>query len=234
MSKTFKVLLTIIVILVVVIGIWFYVSSNNTPTSYVTPTQPVVTNTPPADTYGMSEYTDSNYGFSFWYPSALKVTSTTTNDTTSFPGGTAVETLLVGDMGSTSVVVVNSPTSTITDEPNGHASPISQTKYSYDNATGEWMISHPEAPANGEGSATPTLANTSNTTISGLFMLPGKRFDTTIIPLTTTQFLVVSDGGGSFFTSQLAATVAQNNVSVDPTLQATALQAEATAYNEGK
>lgn len=225
MSKNYKILVAIIVIVIVVVGVWFYVSSNRKP--------PIVT--APVDTYGMNQYTDPTYGFSFWYPSALQVSSATTNDNTSFPGGVAVEALLVGDMGSTSVVVVSSPTSIITDEPNGHASPISQTKYSYDNATSQWMISHPEAPANGEGSATPTLANTSKKTISGLFMLPsGKRFDTTIIPLSTTTFLVISDGGGSSFTSELAATVAQDGAFIDPAIESNSLQAEATSFNQSK
>ena len=37
-------------------------------------------------TYGMSEYTDTAYGFSFWYPGALKFTATATQDSASFPG----------------------------------------------------------------------------------------------------------------------------------------------------
>ena len=62
-------------------------------------------------------------------------------------------------------------------------------------------------------------------------MLPsGKRFDTTIIPLNTIRFLVISDGGGSSFTNQLAKTVVQKDASVDASVQETALRAEATAY----
>jgi len=48
------------------------------------------------------------------------------------------------------------------------------------------------------GSAAPAPADVSKTTIGGQPMLPsGARFDTTIIPLSTTQFVVVQDGGGS-------------------------------------
>ena len=69
---------------------------------------------------------------------------------------------------------------------------------------------------NGGGSAATTTANVSKTTISGLVMLPsGRRFDTTIIPVSATQFLVIGDGGGSSFTPQLAETVAQAGASVD-------------------
>jgi len=185
-----------------------------------------------SETYGMSQYTDSIYGFSFWYPSALRVTATATDNDVNFPGGIAVETLQVGPVGGTSVVVVNSPTGSITDEPANHASPINQTEYFYDSASGQWMVAFPQG-TNGEGSSATTTANVSKTTISGLIMLPsGRRFDTTIIPLSTMRFLVVSDGGGSAFTSQLARTVAQTGASIDPSIQATALQEEEAAYSK--
>ncbi len=96
----------------------------------------ISTSTPQAQTYGMSEYTDPTYGFTFWYPTALQIAATTTQDATEdFPGGIAVETVQVGSLGGTSIIVVNSPTATITDEPSNHASPIAQTKYFYDSAS---------------------------------------------------------------------------------------------------
>jgi hypothetical protein len=237
--KTIRIILLILIIIGIVLlctqSLWVnplvnFILQSEQPTNIIVQSQKVVTNTPPANTYGMSQYKDSAYGFSFWYPNALKVLSTITNDNTSFPGGVAVETLLVGDMGSTSVVVVNSPTSTITDEPANHASPIAQTRYFYDSSSGKWMVAFPQG-LNGPGSGATTIANTSKTTISGLFMLPsGKRFDTTIVPLSTTRFLVISDGGGSSFTSELAQTVAQNGASIDAKTETAALQAEAAAY----
>jgi hypothetical protein len=173
----------------------------------------------PIDTYGMSKYIDSTYGFSFWYPSTLQVLATATDDTINFPGGVAVETLQIGSMGGTSIVVVNSPTETITDEPSDHASPISQTKYFYDNVSKQWMVAFPQGINDGSPSAT-TTANVSKTTMSGLVMLPsGRRFDTTIIPLSTKRFLVISDGGGSSFTYQVANTVTQIGTSVDASTQ---------------
>lgn len=185
----------------------------------------------PSETYGMKEYTDPTYHFSFWYPSALQVTATTTSDAVSFPGGIAVETLEVGPLGGTSIVVVNSPTSMITDEPADHASPISQTEYFYDSASGLWMVAYPQGTMSGGPDAT-TTADISKTTISGLLMLPsGKRFDTTIISLSTTRFLVISDGGGSSFTYQLADTVTQASMAVATSTEEAALQAESAAYN---
>ena len=185
--------------------------------------------TVPSNTYGMSQYIDSTYNFSFWYPSALQITSITTQDSTSFPGGVAVETLQVGSMGGTSIVVVNSQASTITDEPANHASPIAQTEYFYDSTSKQWMVAYPQGKDTG-GSGAPVAADVSKTTISGLIMFPsGKRFDTTIIPLSMTRFLVISDGGGSSFTGQLAETVVQKDAPVNTSKQAAALQAEATA-----
>lgn len=223
-----KWLLGIIIVIIVVIAGWFVWSNSN---NAVTSTSTTATSTVSTDTYGMSEYTDPTYGFTFWYPSSLAVDATATNDSTSFPGGVEVERLQVGAPGGVYVAVVNSPKNTITDEPNNHASPIAQTKYFYDASSGKWMVAYPEGSQTGGSSAT-TTANVSKVTIGGLPMLPsGARFDTTIIPLSRTQFLVIGDGGGSAFTPQLAATIAASGASVDPTAQGNALQAESSAYS---
>jgi hypothetical protein len=226
-----KILTAIFLCVLIIGGLTYFFTSRETPVG--TPAQiTVATSTQPVNTYGMSQYTDTAYGFSFWYPNTLSVTATTTQDETDFPGGVAVETLQVGPMGGASVIVVNSPTGTITDEPANHASPIAQTKYFYDSTLQQWMTAFPQGNEDGGSSAT-TTANVSNTTIAGLLMLPsGRRFDTTIIPLSTTRFLVISDGGGSSFTSQLAQTVAPLNTSVSASAQAIALQAEAAASGQ--
>jgi hypothetical protein len=182
-----------------------------------------------AQTYGMKQYTDKNYGFSFWYPGTLKVTATAANDTTSFPGGTLVETLQVGDPGGVVLHVVNSPQGTITDEPSGHAAPIPQTQLFMDAAMQMWMLRYPEGDSAGKP-VEPKAIDPSKKTIGGLPMVAtGARFDTTIIPLSKTRFVVVQDGGGAGFTAELAATVAAVNAKVSADAQAKALQAEATA-----
>ena len=178
----------------------------------------------------MSRYVDAKYGFSFWYPSALRITVAAANDDARFPGGVVVETLQVRPAGGISLYVVNSPQSTITDEPNGHAAPIPQTKYFYDASSQRWMVTYPEG-TDGGGSAAPAPADVSKTTIGGQPMLPsGARFDTTIIPLSTTQFVVVQDGGGSEFTNELARTVAAAGAHVDAATLSAALRAEALGY----
>jgi hypothetical protein len=181
---------------------------------------------------GMKQYVDSAHGFSFWYPGDLQIAAATTHDSTSFPGGVVVETLQVGEAGEVTVSVVNSPKHTITDEPNGHAAPIAQTKYVYDASARRWMVSYPEGIGDGKPGTTGP-ADVSTKTIGGLPMLPsGARFDTTIIPLSTTRFVVVQDGGGSAFTEQLASTVAPAGARVDAAKQSVALRAEAAAYKK--
>lgn len=178
----------------------------------------------------MSRYVDAKYRFSFWYPAALRITVAAANDDARFPGGVVVETLQVRPAGGISLYVVNSPQSTITDQPNGHAAPIPQTKYFYDASSQRWMVTYPEG-TDGGGSAAPAPADVSKTTIGGQPMLPsGARFDTTIIPLSTTQFVVVQDGGGSEFTNQLARTVAAAGAHVDAKMLSAALRAEALGY----
>jgi hypothetical protein len=187
---------------------------------------------PSAASYGMSQYVDAAYGFSFWYPGALKITAAAASDAESFPGGVVVETVQVDSPGGVSVHVVNSATGTITDEPNGHAAPHAQTRYFYDAAARKWMVAYPEGRDDGGSTAT-TAADVSNKTIGGLPMLPSDaRFDTTIIPLSPTRFIVVQDGGGSEFTNELARTVAPAAATIDPAARSAALQAEAAAYKK--
>src|ERR1700729_2172051 len=157
---------------------------------------------PPTVSHRMRQYVDANYHFSFWYPAALPITAAASSDDKSFPGGIVVETLQISG-GDISLYVVNSPQSTITDEPNGHAAPIPQTKYFYDASSQRWMVAYPEGTDGGSGAPAP--ADVSKMTVGGQPMLPSSaRFDTTIIPLSTTQFVVVQDGGGSAFPNELA------------------------------
>ncbi len=185
-----------------------------------------------AQTYGMKQFTEKKYGFSFWYPGSLKVTATANNDDKSFPGGVLVETLQIGEPGGVAVHVVNSPQGAITDEPNGHAAPIAQTELFMDAAMQIWMLRYPE----GDDFGKPVEAkgvDLSKKTIGGLPMVAtGARFDTTIIPLSKTRFIVVQDGGGAAFTNQLAATVAASGAKVSAAVQAKALQAAAAAIKK--
>jgi hypothetical protein len=218
-------MLVVLALLIVGGGAYILTSpQTSSPAGTATTTPPVV-----GDTYGMVQYTDPGYGFTFWYPSSWQILPATMNDTTSFPGGTLVQTLQAGSPGGVMIYIVNSPAHTITDEQNGHASPIAQTKYFYNSAAQQWMVAYPEGVNSATAGAT-TTADVSNTTVSGLIMLAsGRRFDTSIIPLSTTTFLVVSDGGGSNSTV-LAKTISRTGASVNSSALSSALQAEANAY----
>jgi hypothetical protein len=182
-----------------------------------------------AQTSGMKHYIDKKYGFSFWYPASLQIKVTASNDGKSFPGGTAVEIVQVGPAGGTAVHVVNSPQGAITDEPDGHAAPIPQTELFMDAAMQMWMLRFPEGDAGGKPVEAKGI-DLSKKTIGGLPMVAtGARFDTTIIPLSKTRFVVVQDGGGSAFTNPLAATVAPAGAHVATKTLSAALQAEAAA-----
>ena len=185
------------------------------------------------DTYGMRVHIDARYGFSFWYPKDEGIAAVSgSHDTESFPGGVMVETLQVGEPGGVVIHVINSPKRTITDEPNGHAAPIAQTRYFYDEKSRRWMVAYPEGDPDGKPVA-PAPADVSRKTIGGLPMLPsGARFTTTIIPLSATRFVVVQNGGGSTYTDELAKTVAPVRADIDPAAKAAALQAEAAAYKK--
>jgi hypothetical protein len=217
--------LVVIALLIVSGGVYFLIHQQTySPADTATTTSPIT-----ANTYGMVQYNDQDFNFSFWYPGSWKILPKTIKDTTSFPGGTLVKTLQVGSPGGVMIYVVNSEAQTITDEQNGHASPIAQTKYFYNSASQQWMVAYPEGINSGNSSAT-TTANISNTTMSGLIMLPsGRRFDTNIIPLSTTNFLVVSDGGGSNATV-LAKTVSLGGVSVNSSILSAILRTEANTY----
>lgn len=221
--------LIVTALLIVGGGVYFLIHPQTSSPSGTATTTPSVT----ANTYGMVQYTDPEFNFSFWYPSSWQILPTTTKDTVSFPGGTLVKTLQVGSLGDIMIYVINSAAQTITDEQNGHASPIAQTKYFYNSTSQQWMVAYPEGINSGTSGAT-TTAIISNTTMSGLVMLPtGRRFDTNIIPLSMTKFLVVSDGGGSNATV-LAKTISLAGVSVDPSVLSATLQAEASTYPSTK
>ena len=124
------------------------------------------------DTYGMRVHIDARYGFSFWYPKDEGIAAVSgSHDTESFPGGVMVETLQIGEPGGVVIHVVDSPKRTITDEPNGHAAPIAQTRYFHDEKSRRWMVAYPEGEPDGKPVA-PAPADVSRKTIGGLPMLP--------------------------------------------------------------
>lgn len=153
---------------------------------------------------GMQKYTDSDFGFSFWYPNGWEL-QTSPRSYISLSGGTIKKTIAVGAtdnngyMGGVGIEEFASSDMSITDSsaagPAGNGS-LSLT-YFFNPTTHTWMATD----IDGENHSTTYAANVSTNTMGGLHMLGGNaRFgDDYIIPLSAKHFLVVYalDAGGT-------------------------------------
>lgn len=184
--------------------------SVSNPTTNQTPTNnPVQQTNPPAtkiSVAGMKQYTDSNFGFSFWYPSSWTVQNGSIQDT--YVGGTVQKTLIVSPDSNTSrgdAIVINefnSPTREIMiardlcSPMNG--SFVAAHRYYFDTNAHTWMIETPAYTGQSErdGStysvpASTKAADVSNNTMGGLHML-GAGCSGYVIPLSAKNFVVYS------------------------------------------
>lgn len=143
-------------------------------------------------------YVDTTFGTIFTYPKGESIKVTPMNDTKEFPGAKIVKSIEIGESGGVIVYeVLAGYDDSITDEPDGHASPIAQTKYFYDIPSRSWMVAYPEGRDDG-GDVASSTARAIGTTDGGLpIFLSGRRFDSRIIPISTSQFIVVTSGGGA-------------------------------------
>jgi hypothetical protein len=255
-QKGFLVPLLIIIIAVLAIGGGFYIYNKNqlsvkssgiqtasttSDTSSTSSSTPVPGNSSSSsvkiNVAGMRQYIDADFGFSFWYPNDWHVI-----ETKSLPfgdnirEGNIVKEFSIGQS-ETEIVLqeVHSPTLSIIDT--GGAGPFGPVKYFFNPSIHSWMSAYPQGGDNGESSATTTIKTFTNT-MGGLHMFPGtSRFDTTIIPLSAANFVVLSDGGG-FSASKLAVTIVASDPSVatpvSKTEQIKTIQSEAGAYNIAK
>jgi len=193
------------VILIAAAGYWFWMKEASPAPSIpsVATTTSATTSAPSAS---LARYSDSAFGFSFAYPAGTSLKTTALSDSTEFPGAIVEKSIQIGDAGGITVYEVYSARSTITDEPNVHASPLPQTKYFYD-ASGSLLVAYPQGDDSGMTRATTTATVSGHTTTGNLPILQSaRRFDSRIIPLTKNKFLVIASGGeGS--TEEIAASV---------------------------
>jgi hypothetical protein len=228
MSNTTK--NTIIGLLIIIILILGYLALKpKTPASTTSATTAPVTTTtgttgggttttPPSSqsvsVAGMQEYTDSNFGFSFWYPDTWTVTTPT-----NAPFGPKLQNVsVVAELGlqpagqtypDILIQEAHSTTRTITDT--GGAGPIGPITYYFDTTSHLWMTTNSED--NGQPT-TPVAANISNNTMGGLHLFGGtSRFNTEIIPLSADNFVVIGNGGDAN-SDALAKTVLATDPSV--------------------
>lgn len=214
-----------IVLLLIVIGVLGYlvlkpkatdVSITNTPAQPTDTTSggsPVKSQDPlleQGSIKGMKQYTDTSFGFSFWYPSTWQVivSPQALAFGAQLTNVTVVKKIGLQAPGETypSILIqeAHSTTRTITDT--GGAGPIGPVTYYFDATNHLWMTTPPE----GDGATKP--ADISINTMGGLHMFGGtSRFDTSIIPLSANNFVVIGDNGGAN-----ARVVAQTVVALDP------------------
>ena len=155
---------------------------------------------------GMKQYTDSNFGFSFWYPNTWTVQSTAIKN--SYSGGSIQKTLTIApasDPNGTSGEAItidefSSPTREIT-IPRDICSPMSGLsvpihRYYFDTNTHTWMVEVPAytgwSERDGSQYGVPAsikAADVSNNTMGGLHML-GAGCSGSVIPLSAKNFVV--------------------------------------------
>jgi hypothetical protein len=260
-------LIAIIAVIAIGTGIYFYqknqsnsqvvINSNNnsvpvSSTSSETPSQSV-TQTPnvPKNTgsgiqiavAGMQQYTDSGFGFSFWYPSGWTVIQSSVQNQNKYLGGTVTKQFTVSE-GSNVITIEEfySPTFSITDSTGVGACPVCvTTHYYFDRGQHTWMVIYPDGTSSGlVAPGVPVPANVSFNTMGGLHMLAGSlRFGAnTIIPLSASNFVIVSVNGKIATESNDPQALAKTIVALDPSVatpvnsvqQTQVIQAEAAAY----
>jgi hypothetical protein len=159
----------------------------------------VVTST---STPQMLKYTDTTFGYSFWYPENWTVTDSVVDnknaDRTYATGAHVVRTLHVQDPKHVGVGVtineVSSPNMSIYGDPLDDPSPVGfYENYYFDTSLHTWMVTVDRTPT-GKGQGT-TAADVSNNTMGGLHIFSGyRRFsEMNIVPLSATHFLALYD-----------------------------------------
>ena len=199
-----------------------------------------ITDTAPVSAPGMTKYTDSDFGFSFWYPSNWVVSIGAPDEYESkfYTGGSISRQIFARDPanGRTGVAIdeFTSVDRSITDS--NPCGPLdgcpNAARYFFDVGTHTWMVEAQYA-----GSPSVTAAETvSNNTMGGLHIFSGTaRFgDDAIVPLSARNFLIFSPGetGGRY--RELVNTVVATDPSVATPVSAAeqiqAIQAERDAY----
>jgi hypothetical protein len=223
------------------------------PSQLAQPTTPPVTASNPTQILvaGMSEYTDTDLGFSFWYPDGWTVQQKAVSDPNEFPGGTVLKNLEVfgGSGNNTDEITIdeyNSPTMTITD-PNPGITPMGEpspaVRYYFDPSASAWMMQYPDGiPSSKDGSVNPSsigatsLADVSVNTMGGLHIFQGSapQGDDVIIPLSAEHFLIVSSGNGDeqqdTFVQTILATDPSVATPVSTAQQESTIEAEKSEY----
>ena len=171
-------------------------------------------NAQPGAVAGMSKYTDSDFGFSFWYPNGWTVIKHKSGSGSFSPW----EITITNPQNTTQNLAILETTSD---------SAVNNIEgYYFDSRLSTWMQQESNTP--------PQAADISNNTMGGLHVFPGN--EQSIIPLSANKFLSVSanDVTNTVQWGQLANTIVATDSSVATPVstaqQIAAIQAEASAY----
>lgn len=225
-----------------------------TPTSTSQPTPKQIITTP-ISVSGMSKHTDTDFGFSFWYPSGWTImeSAITYPDYYSFlSGGTVIyKSLKLSSNNGTDIKLrideVSSPTRTLSDLASycsigaDAAGSCGYVLYYFDVNTHTWMMERPASVGYGGKDGTPyTIATTtqvadvSQNTMGGLHMFSNSdsHHQDAIVPLSAKNFVVVHrDSIDNLpFTKTIVATDSSVATPVGSAQQIQTIQAEKKAY----
>ncbi len=203
-------------------------------TSMNNPTFTVTTSTSSnISVHGMQQYTDTDFGFSFWYPSGWQITEVS-NPYSNY-GGPARKAIKVTNASATKTVVVTEVTTDRVVVPGITMSALS-TMYQFDASRHTWMATKTDDFQ---------LADTSVNSMGGLHMFAtGSIVAAYVMPLTAHNFLVfsVTDGNGfaleggdnGSFTAPLIKTIVATDAMVATPVSAAeqiaTIEAEKAAY----
>ncbi len=262
-------LISLVVVLIVAGGIYFWIhkstpqpSSGEPPVRAMTvsATTSVEVSSPGTSTAIYTQYTDKDFGFSFWYPSAWTVQTQAPDASDSYQGGTVKKMIIVqipptsaNEQSANSQIKIDeyySADMTIT-FPGDDCPTVTcfnfqfPTRLYFDPSLRTWMIGYPEGQATSKGDTIPagytTPANVSDNTMGGLHIINGVvPYDSTgVIPLSAHNFLVISvplsydSIGMDAVVKTIMATDPAVATPVSPSEQSSTVQAEAAFYTSG-
>jgi hypothetical protein len=173
---------------------------------------------------GMSKYTDSDFSFSFWYPSGWKVSDVSVPVALTY-GGTVVKRIEVASKTTNFVIEkLHSPSRKV-DIGGGTCGYCGPVTYYFDLDLHTWMKQYPMG-MNGAPDATqeqmnaskiPKSANVSNNTMGGLHIFSTEQKENaSIIPLSAQNFLIIGEYSGKNPTSRIEQPLVKTIIATDP------------------
>ena len=200
-------------------------------------------NSQPTSVPGMSRYTDSTFGFSFWYPSSWRAGEVPPIQTNQF-GGSVENQIQISD-GNTTIDLYDVQANTITLTAGAQIFDTT-TSYNFDTNKGEWMKVYPNELDSQEGAPmtqaqivqskmpSPVDLNSISNTMGGLHEFPGGDRETVVVPLSAQHFVVVSGGPAydahTYLANTIVATDPSTALPVPTAQQVSIIQAEVQAY----